>query len=143
MNRRHRTQRGHAMLEFALATPVLMLLCFGAIDTTRMFRTAMVSASAARAGILYATSSSSAADDSTGIVNAAKQDAENREDRVVTVERYCTCSTGGDAVACTASCGSQSEYVKVTSRVPFRPTVALPGVPSELDMTSISHMRIR
>lgn len=131
------------MLEFALVTPVLFLLCFGAMDFSRVYRSAMVSAAAARAGVHYASLSESSADDTTGIIKAANNDASSPADMTVAVERYCTCVLGGEQVPCDVSCSGRSKYVKVTARVPFKTTLALPGVPSTFNLSTQSHVRVK
>jgi Flp pilus assembly protein TadG len=141
--RRRKNQRGEIMLEFALVMPVLFLLCFGAMDLSRVFRTAMVSSAAARAGVHYASLGESSGEDTTGIINAAKNDAANPAGMTVAVDRYCTCALGGEQVPCEISCSNKSKYVKVTARMPFTATLSLPGISSSFNMTTTSHVRVK
>lgn len=131
------------MLEFALVTPVLFLLCFGAMDFSRVYRSAMVSAAAARAGVHYASLGESSADDTDGIIAAAKRDASNPADVNVAVARYCTCALGGEQVACEVTCTGKAKYVRVTARVPFQTILRLPGVPSAFNLATGSHVRVQ
>ena len=140
--RRRKHQRGSVMLEFALVTPVLFLLCFGAMDLSRVYRSAMISAAAARAGVQYA-SSGSAAEDTAGIIQAAKTDAGNTAGMTVSVDRYCACSIGGDPTSCTTTCSDKSKYVKVTARMPFKTMWSVPGMSSAFDLKSVSHVRVQ
>jgi Flp pilus assembly protein TadG len=141
--RRHKTQKGQVMLELAMVTPVLMLLCYGAMDLSRVYRGALVAAGAARAGVHFASQSDSSGDDMAGIIAAAKQDAQNASNVTVAVEQYCTCALGGEAVSCTTTCSTKSKYVKVTAQVPFSATLSLPGVPSSFNVKSVSHVRVQ
>ena len=131
------------MLEFALVTPVLFLMCFGAMDLSRVFRSAMVSAAAARAGVHYASLGESSGEDTTGIISAAKNDGGNPAGMTVAVDRYCTCTLGGEQVPCEVSCSGKAKYVKVTARMPFQTVLSLPGVLSSFNLTSVSHVRVQ
>jgi Flp pilus assembly protein TadG len=137
-----RSERGEVMLELALVTPALLLLCFGGIELSRAFRGASVTAAASRAGIHYASLSDAKANDTAGIVGAAKADADNDPDLDVSVS-HCTCSVGGPEVSCTTSCANQSKYVKVTAAFPFEPVVKFPGLASVLTLNSVSHLRVK
>ena len=139
------------MLEFALVTPTLLLLCFGAMDLSRAFRSAMISAAAARAGVHYASSSEAASENTPGIVAAATQDAgiaagtddSDSSGIRVGVERYCTCAIGAATVPCEVSCTNKSKYVKVTTAIPFEATVKLPGLSPMHYLRSTSHVRVK
>lgn len=131
------------MLEFALITPALFLLCFGAMDLSRAFRGAMLMAGASRAAVHYASWGDSSADDTTGIINAAKTDAANPAGLTVAVDRFCTCALGGEQVPCEISCSAKAKYVKVTTRLPFKSILSLPGVAPAFNLTSVSHVRVK
>ena len=51
--KQNRKQRGQALVEFALALPLLLLLVFGVLDFGRAFQTKIVLTNAAREGIHY------------------------------------------------------------------------------------------
>lgn len=46
----HRSERGAALVELAVALPLLLVIMVGTIDFGRAFRTAMIVTNAARAG---------------------------------------------------------------------------------------------
>lgn len=137
--RNRKSQRGSVMLEFALTAPALFLLVFGAMDLSRVFRSAMNVAAASRAGLHYASSGVVAMDDTAGISQAVA--AESGAAVSVSVSHYCTCSIGGSEEACTAACPSP-RYVRVSARQRFEPVLKVPGMSPSFTLTSVSRMRI-
>jgi Flp pilus assembly protein TadG len=107
------------VVEFALIAPVMLLICFSAVDLARGFHLAMTVTSAARAGLHYASVSDANANDNAGVESAALRDANNLEGLQATAGQFCTCSTGGGRVACATTCSARSRYVEVEVRVPF------------------------
>jgi Flp pilus assembly protein TadG len=108
--------RGTATVEFALVSPLLMLLLAGVLDFGVLLRTATCAANAARAGIEYGSRSASASVDYAGMQNAAVNSMPGVTGLTAAAVRSCQCS-GGSAVSCTGSCanGKMMIYVKVTA----------------------------
>src|SRR5688572_6725555 len=126
--RNRQSQRGEVILEMAVITPALLLLVVGAMDVSRAFRTAMVTASASREGIHYASRNTTTSDDIAGIQNAAKADASNMQGLNVVASHYCTCSLGGTEAPCNSTCTGLMRYVKVRSTYAFTPMLKIPGL---------------
>ena len=64
---RRRSERGAALIELAVALPVLAIVLVGAIDFGRVFRLAMIVENAARAGAMYGAQDSAHAVDAAGM----------------------------------------------------------------------------
>ena len=121
-------ERGSAMVEFALLVSVLLLMLFGVIDMSRMFRTCSTMAGAAEAGVRYGLLSTSNSSNLTGMQQAALNDA-NTAAASATATRFCACSDG-TSVSCSGSCASGSVrlYLQVVTQTPFKSFY--PGLPT-------------
>jgi len=110
-----RRRRGIALVEYALAMPLLLLMLAGVLDYALALRTATSVSTAARAGAAYGSSDPSHTTDTAGIQSAAVNAAPDVQSMTVTSSRSCQCS-GGSTVSCTGSCtgGKMLTYVQVT-----------------------------
>jgi Flp pilus assembly protein TadG len=140
---RRNSRRGSAAIEFGLIAPLMILICISAMDLARSFRPAMVVSSAARAGLHYAALSETNAADMNGIEAAARRDAGNQQDLQVEATRFCTCSIGGDRVACTTNCTGRAEYVQVEAQIPFGTVIGIAGVTSPLNVRDTAVFRVK
>lgn len=138
-------ERGAALVELAVALPLLAIILVGAIDFGRAFRTAMIVTNAARAGVLFGSHSLANAGSASGMRNAANA--------VLTANglpstpapdatRSCFCAnaagTFGAAVACNSTCSSGEHIVAtvtVTATRTFSMTAPFPGLPSTVTIT--------
>jgi len=116
-------RRAIATVEFALVAPLLLLLLAGVLDFAMLLRTATCAAFAARAGVEYGSTSSTASSNYTGMQTAALHAAPGVAGMTATATRSCQCS-GGSAISCSGSCtgGKMLIYVEVTTQV-TAPTV--------------------
>jgi Flp pilus assembly protein TadG len=69
-----RKQSGQALMELAIALPILLVLVVGLIDVGRYAYIAILIGNAARAGAAYGSQSNGQSVDTTGIANAADYD---------------------------------------------------------------------
>jgi len=144
--RRRASQRGNALIEFALSAVILMLLTIGVTDFSRLFAIADVAASAAAAGAQYGALSPAHWSDFAGMQEAALDDAGSTLTGVtVTPSNTCYCSVGGIATTCPASCGggSQMEYITVSVTVPSTSYFSYPWMPSISSLTSVDSVRVQ
>jgi Flp pilus assembly protein TadG len=113
--RSRRFQNGSAMVELALATPLLLLLLAGVLDYGFALRTAAAVATAADAGAAYGSRSTTNAGDTAGIAAAARNSEPNVNGLTVSSTSSCQCP-GGTPVSCSGSCsnGKMLMYVQVT-----------------------------
>lgn len=133
LQRAARDSSGQALAESALIISVILIpILVGTADLVRVFRASIAVANAARAGAQYAAQSGFAAQDSTGIQNAASAEAPNLT--VVATPSYtCSCSDGTASPTCsnTACPNSHKEQtVTVTTTASVTPLVHLPSLPS-------------
>src|SRR5437016_4646783 len=82
---RNRRRRGNAMLEAALAAPMLFLMLSGVVDFGRSLFFADIAAGAARAGAQYGMISSANAGNTAGMEAAARADAAGVPAGILTV----------------------------------------------------------
>src|SRR5687767_3511284 len=80
-----RERRGAAVVESAICLPLLALFFVMTIDYSRVYYASVAIAGAARNGALYASTDRSRANDTAGIVQAAKADTTNLDTTQVTV----------------------------------------------------------
>ena len=142
---RNRTQRGNAVIELALVTPIVFLMLFGAMDFARVFATTDILTGVARSAAQQALTSPGRAGDSAGITAAGTADAQGMTGVTITPTYYCKCTTGGANVTCgtTASCGGTAPmmYVKTTATANFSTLLTYPGVSNPISLTGSAEMR--
>lgn len=143
---RHNCQRGGAVLETALALPLLILMVIGTADFARVFYAAIVVEGAARAGVQYGTVSVGKAGESSGVIEAGQSDASGQglTGLVVTSRTFCGCNSGNAEVSCskgTCSTGVPSGYVEAKATYTFKPAIGWPGVPGNVVIGTSAKMR--
>ena len=137
-----RSQRGTAMVEFALVLPVFLFLLIGMIETGRYMYFAILASHAARAGVQYGAQSNVTASDTAGMINAATQDGQSLANWTVTVNHFCL-NNGAAATCPVGQPGSTIAYyvqVKVTGT--FTSLLNYPGIRNTLPITSTAVMRL-
>jgi Flp pilus assembly protein TadG len=126
------SERGGALVELALLLPVFALLLVGAAEIARVEYTAIEVSNAAMAGVQYGAQDATTAADTTGIQNAAQNDAANIT-ITTTVEPFaCICSDGSASTCQPTDCsGSNIETIlTVETQTSFDPVIHLPGLPT-------------
>jgi len=137
-------RRGSAVLEAALAFPLLFLILLGAMDFSRVFFTAVEVANAAEAGVRYGAQNATKAADLAGIETAAVNDTDITG-ITATASEVCQCEDG-TSVTCSGSCGSQGKpliYAKVTTTASYSTIVPWPTIPSPIQINGKAEMRVQ
>ena len=145
IRRNKRRQKGSALLELAVLTPLLALILAGTMELSRVFYTATAVASAARAGAQYALKSSSTTTDFTGIQNAATSDASGISGITATASQFCECSDGSSTTCGTGGCGgsmTERTYVKVVTSATFN-TLGNWGIPNSIAVRNQASVRVK
>ena len=98
------SERGNAMVELAVAIPILLLLAIGVADYARLYFAEIAVANSARSGAEYGVKTS-------GIVDSMKYGAQLEAGKdsvgmVITAGTFCTCPSGPPPDCVTGSCGS-------------------------------------
>lgn len=148
------SERGAALVELAIALPLLVVILVGTIDFGRAFRTAMIATNAARAGAQYGSQTPSKYTDHTGMVAAADAvlSGNGLSPATTVASHLCQCvSTTGvytdttPVNTCNATCTSGHITVRVTVSVTqtFSTTSPVPGVPSSVSITRGATLRAR
>ena len=141
-----RSDPGAALVEMAVAMPLLLLMVLGVGDFGRVLYTAITLSHAARAGAAYGAQSNGYTGDTAGIQQAAEEEAQNIAPITVTSQRICEC-TGGTPVSCTtASCGSYGvprAFVEVTTTRTFQTLVPFPGIPDTVPLSRTAKVRVQ
>lgn len=142
---RRGTQRGNAMIEFALCSVLLMLITVGVTDFARLFTVADMAASAAAAGTGYGALSPAHWSDYTGMQTAALNDAGNAKGVTAVGSNTCYCALGGEPTTCPASCsiGSAMTYVTVKVTVPYTSYFSYPWMPTLPSITTSTSVRVQ
>jgi Flp pilus assembly protein TadG len=154
------SQSGQALVEMAIALPVLLILALGVIELGRYAYIAILVGNAAHAGALYGSQNTAASADTTGIQNAAEYDfaggtaagsidnGQPVSQLNVTSSTSCGCDSGGTITgfgcATTPSCatGHWVVIVSVTASGTFNSLFNYPGIPSSLAISRTSTMRV-
>lgn len=138
--------KGIAGVELALATPMLALMMTGGFDFGRAIYEQHRLAAAAQAGVQYATALSANLTNSSGIVQAARNDAGDTSNSLTVATSQCTCPGGtpqcSTAATCTGSTVSGT-YVKVTVSESLNLLISYPFVSSPLTVSGVAMMRVQ
>jgi Flp pilus assembly protein TadG len=141
-------RRGAALIEAALATPLLMLMACGAMDLARVFLAGVVLESAARAGAQFASFSpgKAGASDATNAAGQKDVDTNGISPVVVSSRTFCGCTTSTTEVSCgTGTCDGEvpAGYVETTATYTFVPLVPYPGMPGSIPMVGRARFRVQ
>jgi Flp pilus assembly protein TadG len=133
-----KSEGGAALVEFAVILPVLALLLTGLIDFGRYMYDGIVAANAARAGAQYGAQNLFTAADTTGMKNAALQDAQNLANLSATPSSFCM--SGSTVVTC-GTAGAVA-YVQVNTTGTFTPLIKYPGLPATVNLSGSAVLRV-
>jgi hypothetical protein len=131
-----RNELGSALIELAIAIPVLVLLIIGVADFGRMFFTGITVANAARAAAEYGANSIDNSNLDSSVINQAGRDeAADVGGVTVTSEKFCRCFDG-TTPPCDGSCPDPYTWVEVFIKAKAQKTINLvlryPGLPQTL-----------
>lgn len=147
--RKWQGQRGVALVEFAIAIPLLMLLLLGAAELGRYAYFSIIVANAARAGAQYGSQNGTTALDSTGIQAAAQNDGTNGISALtVSTSPTCWCwnGTAYSSTACSLPLhcvsGHAVEFISVTVSGTAHSIMKYPLLPSTLPVSATTTMRL-
>ena len=127
--------------------PIFALLAVGGFDFGNLTLHKLTATSAARAGVQYGSLDFATAANTSGIIQAALDDAGfiDDADLDVTARQFTSCPGEGE-VASTALCadgGFSMMYVEVTVQESYEFLMAYPGVSSPHTVQSTVRMRVR
>ena len=146
VHRTMRSRRGTAAVEFALATPLFLILLLGVVDVGFGTYQSMQVQDAAEAGALYAAINGwDSTGISTAVVNATGASGMAASPAPV---KFCGCPTtsGLTTVLCTATCTggvTPGTYVQVNASMPYQVTLPFPGLPIPSTLTGQLTIRLQ
>ncbi len=125
-------ETGQALVELGLVLPLMVALLIGTVELARVAYVAIEVSNAAHAGAQYGAQSFVYATDSTGIQNAATNDAANISLASTTPTLTYTCSDGstpsGTPLSCTSSTAQVQGVLTVVTTTNFNPFFHLAGL---------------
>ena len=123
-------RRGNALLETALAFPVLIVIVIGVIDYGRIFSTNLIAGNAARAGAQVVILNPEryqgpalAAND----IEMAIEAQDPQQKKAVAVDRFSECPGTETEQSYPASCPGAASYVRVRVAMPLEPSFRYPA----------------
>ena len=152
---RKRGERGAALVELAVALPLLAVILVGTIDFGRAFRLAMVITNAARAGAQYGAQSVYNSGDTAGMQSAAVAVLTANgvtAGAAANASRQCYCVSSGGAFGGAFTCTPTSPCtaaqhlvvtVTVTAQGTFSLTTPFPGLPSGFTLSRGATVRVQ
>ena len=135
-------RRGTSFIEVAILTPVMLLICCGVMDFARVVYAGVEIAGAARAGVQYGALTPGNSGNTSGMVQAALNDATDLGSSVTaSASNFCMCS--GSTVDCNSTCSGDvpDGYVTVTANYTFNSLIPYPGVPQTITLSKTAKMR--
>lgn len=151
---RMRDDAGSALIETAVALGLFGIpLLLGTVYSSFLLTSYIDITDAAHAGAIYAMRSATYAEDATGIVTAAQNDAPHLGSNLtVTSSIYYVCSDSQDgtqyasqsdaSASCTGASTHPLEFVQVTASAPITPPTTFPGMPKTMTLSSTSAMEV-
>ncbi len=143
--KRVRSERGAALVELAVALPLLLIIMVGTIDFGRAFRTAMIVTNAVRAGAQFGSQNPVNSTNTTGMVAAANAvlsaNGLSPEPLMPSAQTFCQCATNSGTFTNAANCsdpctgGHLVVSVIVTAAVRFSLIQPFPGIPNSVTIT--------
>jgi len=135
---------GSALIEAAVVLPVFALMVAGTLDASRALYLGQAAMSAARAGAHRALRCDIHALDLEAIKTAAKA-AAGVPELSATATRVCACSPESEVSPCDAvACGAAREgYVRVETRIEFKPYLRYPGFQSPYTIRGEAVVRLQ
>lgn len=137
-------RQGSAMLELAVAFPLLLFLAIGAGDYARFYKTGIQVANAARAGAQYGAQNDATSGDISGMRAAAINDGDNTI--AVTPSQFCSCPDGTTPICATGLCGASGApqvFVKVVATKTINTTIRYPGLRTSLTARDSAILRVQ
>jgi len=157
--KRKAAESGQSLIEFALFLPVLCLVSIGIIEIGRAAVFTIAVNNAATAGVEYGSQNEATAQDITGMINNATQDANlpsvSHLSMTATATYGCTCDNAsgtsctypvpGQGSCPTIDCGGFEiiECVQVNTTATWDSLFNYPGLPSTYQANGKAVMRVR
>ena len=140
-----RSERGTALIEFAVVLPFLVLFVIGAAEFGRVYFAAITAGNAARAGAQYGAQNVVRSGDFAGMTAAAQNEAADIGGVSNFPSRFCRCPDGS-AASCIGTCvdyGPPEVFVKdsVVKTVTF--LLKYPGLPSSVTVRRTVTFRVQ
>jgi len=141
-------QRGANMVEFAIMTPVLLMLTIGATDFARVFIQSHAVAGGSNSGVVFGARRNVDSVNYTEMETRALNDVAGAEGATATASQFCDCPQNpGVAVSClNGSCpnyGKPRVYVKTVVTKNFSTFAKYPGIPKNVPVQSSGYMRVQ
>jgi Flp pilus assembly protein TadG len=124
-----KSEAGTALVELAIAVPLLLLLLLGAVGMATVIYDSIAVENAAMAGVQYGAHTTITAADTTGIQNAAAAAAPSLS-LTTTPSTSCICSNGSASTCKPTDCSGASieTILTVNTQVTITPSVYFPGL---------------
>lgn len=141
-----RSARGNASIELAFILPFLVLLATGTYDLGRGFMEKLRLNGAAKAGTQYALQLGHTTQDTAGIIQKVREDADDTENLVtVTPRYYCGCLDGSEITCGSVCTGGEMplQYIEVDASRSIDLIFDLPFVPDPFTIQGHAELRLR
>lgn len=152
-----RCDRGAALIELAVALPLLVAIFAATVDFARVFNASIALTNAARAGALYGAANVANSSDTAGMQSTALASIVPNTGVAATAGRLCQCAsnagvfsatspanscTTAETSACTGG-GHRVITVTVTTTRTFTTIMgAIPGIPNSVNLTRSATLRV-
>lgn len=134
---------GSSFVELAIVLPMFLLMFVPAVDIGRALYAAIEVSSAAEAGAMYGVQNPG---DTSGMVSASTGGASNLSGVTATATYGCECSDGSGASPLCATIPTCTynyvTYIDVVATAPYTTSFKYPGLPSSMNITRESRMRV-
>ena len=140
-----RTQRGQALIEFALSAPLLLLMLLGLVEFGHGLNSYLTVVASARDAARLGAQEGYTSLNVTAMENVVAKQTERLEDAdTVTVDIDSCVTLAGDASSCSALTGSSRKDKELSVEVCYdHPTITgVALIPNPIHMCSTTHIRI-
>lgn len=145
MRRPKHGERGVALVELAIALPLILLLAIGGIEVGRYANYANIAANAAHAGVQYGAQGMPTASNDLAMQNAAALDWGNATGLQAAAIHYCQCSDGSASTCLSTDCPLPLHrilWVQVKVTGTLHALMNYPLVPASFTISKTAVMRV-
>lgn len=137
-------ESGQALIETAISLSLLVVMLIGVVEIANIAYAAVQVTNAAKAAVQYGDRTIGAAGDTTGMQNAAANEAPYLPNLSTNVSTSCVCADGVScSISSTLCAGSVAvNTLNVTTSTNFTPFINLPGLPTSITLQGYAAQQV-
>lgn len=140
IGQRRPSNRGSAVIEFALSAPLIFTMLGAVMDFSNSFYVATAVANAAEAGANYGVLNTTNQTNYTGMQTAATGAQPYVSGMTATASQYCE-NTSNTSISCSTTGQTVRMFVKVSTRAPYSLLAGYIQLPTSVSASAVAYRR--